>query len=69
MLFEHLCSVRPITLRLTYAELSGETALDFMVEGATASPLPAGAADILSPRVKALVEEHTVRGFRVKLVI
>ena len=31
MLFEHMRGYRPLTLRLTYAELSGDTALDFMV--------------------------------------
>ena len=69
MLFEHLRSVRPLTLRLTYAELSGETALDFMVEGTSESPLSREAAASLTPRLKALIEEPTVRGFRVKLVI
>ena len=69
MLFEHLRSVRPLTLRFTYAELSGETALDFMVEGTSESPLSREAAASLTPRLKALIEEPTVRGFRVKLVI
>ena len=69
MLFEHLRSVRPLTLRFTYAELSGETALDFMVEGTSESPLSRDAAASLTPRLKALIEEPTVRGFRVKLVI
>ena len=40
MLFEHLSDIRPLTLRITHADLSGETALDFMVEGLTESPLP-----------------------------
>lgn len=70
MLFEHLRGIRPLTFRITHAELSGETALDFMVEGRTESPLPRNeAVERLRSRVKGLVEEPTARGFRVKLLI
>jgi len=70
MLFTHLKDVRPLTLRLTHAALSGETALDFMVEGATASPLPQGPAmDGIRAKVKQVVEEPTTRGFRVKILV
>ena len=70
MLFEHLKGIRPLTFRITHAELSGETALDFMVEGLTESPLPKSeAVQKLRSSVKALVEEPTARGFRVKLVL
>ncbi|MBR6346530.1 MAG: amino acid ABC transporter ATP-binding protein [Bacteroidales bacterium] len=69
MLFSHMRQYRPLTLRLTHAELSGETALDFMVEGLKESPLPDNdAVKDLRARVK-VVEEPTVRGFRVKLLL
>ena len=70
MLFEHLRSLRPLTLRLTHAELSGETALDFMVEGLTKSPLPDTAAlDGIRAKARGIVEEPTARGFRVKILL
>ena len=69
LLFEHLPALRPLTVRLTYTELSGETALDFMAEGLTASPLPEAARDSLRGRVKQMVEEPTARGFRIKLIL
>ena len=70
MLFGHLKSLRPLTLRLTHAELSGETALDFMAEGLTESPLPGGdALDGIKEKVKGIVEEPTAKGFRVKLLL
>ena len=69
-LFEHLKGIRPLTLRLTHAELSGETALDFMAEGLTESPLPENeAVESLRSRVKSIVEEPTTRGFRVKILL
>jgi ABC-type polar amino acid transport system ATPase subunit len=68
MLFVHLRGIRPLTLRMTYAELSGETALDFMVEGFTRSPLPdESALGGIRSRVKDIVEEPTTRGFRIKV--
>ena len=70
MLFEHLKDIRPLTFRITHAELSGETALDFMVEGLTESPLPkSDATEKLRSRVKKIVEEPTTRGFRVKIIL
>lgn len=70
MLFTHLPEIRPITLRLTHAELSGETALDFMAEGLKESPLPdrSALAGIME-KVKDIVEEPTARGFRVKVLL
>ncbi len=70
MLFEHLKGLRPLTFRITHAELSGETALDFMVEGMKESPLPSNdAVKKLRARVKNIVEEPTLRGFRVKIIL
>ncbi len=69
MLFGHLSGLRPLTVRLTHAELSGETALDFMAEGLQESPLPDTAREALRARVQDLVEEPTTRGFRVKLLL
>ena len=70
MLFEHLKDIRPLTFRITHAELSGITSLDFMVEGLTQSPLPGNEAiEDLRSRVKSIVEEPTARGFRVKLIL
>ena len=70
MLFEHLKGIRPLTFRITHAELSGETALDFMVEGLTESPLPRNeVVEKLRSRVKDIVEEPTGRGYRVKLLL
>jgi ABC-type polar amino acid transport system ATPase subunit len=70
MLFRHMAAYRPVTLRLTLSELSGETALDFMVEGLETSPLPQdNSLDALRAKVKDIIEEPTTRGFRVKVLI
>lgn len=70
MLFEHLAGIRPLTLRFTYAELAGETAIDFMAEGRKESPLPKNSAtEALRLRVKDIIEEPTARGFRIKVLI
>ena len=69
MLFTHMPSFRPLTLRLTHTELSGVTALDFMVEGLNESPLTDAARASLRPQVKELIEEPTTRGFRIKLIV
>jgi polar amino acid transport system substrate-binding protein len=69
VLFRHMPAVRPITVRLTHTELSGVTALDFMVERLTESPLTAAVRDSLRPRVSDLIEEPTTRGFRIKLML
>ena len=70
MLFEHLGGIRPLTFRITFAELSGETALDFMIEGTSASPVKDSAAlDGIRKKALAIVEEPTARGFRIKILI
>ena len=69
MLFEHLKDIRPLTFRITHAELSGETALDFMVEKMDATPLTDPQRKYLSGKCKKLVEEPTERGFRVKVIL
>ena len=69
VLFQHLPTVRPVTVRLTHTELSGVTALDFMVEGINESPLQPAVRDSLRPRVADIIEEPTTRGFRVKLLL
>lgn len=69
MLFTHMRSLRPLTFRLTHTELSGVTALDFMVEGLNVSPLTDAARESIRPQVKELIEEPTTRGFRIKLII
>lgn len=70
MLLNHLKDVRPLTVRITHAELSSETAMDFMVEGAQSSPLQEGDnLDDIRAKVIDIVEEPTSRGFRVKILI
>lgn len=69
MLFTHMRPIRPLTFRMTHAELSGVTALDFMVEHLDRSPLSDAVRESLRPQVKQLVEEPTSRGFRVKLIL
>ena len=69
MLFTHMPSFRPLTLRLTHTELSGVTALDFMVEHLSNSPLTDAARASLRQQVKELIEEPTTRGFRIKLIV
>ena len=69
MLFEHMAAYRPITVRMTYTELTGETALDFMVESIKESPLTDEAREQLRQQTKQLIEEMTVRGFRIKLIL
>ena len=69
MLFTHLREIRPLTLRMTHAELSGVTSLDFMVEHLNHSPLNDAARQSLRPQVEQLIEEPTSRGFRVKLIL
>lgn len=69
MLFTHLRSLRPLTFRLTHTELTGTTALDFMIEHLTESPLTDAARESIRQQIKELIEETTTRGFRVKLII
>ncbi len=61
----------PLTIRLTYSELSGESSMDFMMEGAQASPLQENAAALHEVRslCEKIVEEPTARGYRVRLLL
>ena len=69
MLDGAMASYRPITVRITHSEQSGITALDFMVEKMTATPLSADQRKVLSEQCKQVIEEPTKRGFRIKLII
>ena len=69
MLDEVMAQHRPITVRITHSEQSGVTALDFMVEQMTATPLTDAHRSALSEHCKQVIEEPTKRGFRVKLII
>ena len=61
----------PLTIRLTYSELSGETSLDFMMAGAESSPLQEDAAvrEEVQSLCEKVVEEPTARGYRVRLLL
>ena len=66
-----LAADKPLTVRTTYSELSGESTMDFMLEDYTHSPMQD--ADILpaaQEEIKGLcrevVEEPTARGFRIR---
>ena len=69
MLDDVMAQYRPITVRITHSEQSAVTALDFMVEKMTATPLSDAQRAKLSALCKQVVEESTKRGFRVKLII
>ena len=71
MLTDVMASHIPLTIRITHSELSGETALDFMVEGLASSPLKAEDPALQEIRglCREIVEEPTTRGFRVKLIM
>ena len=70
MLHKHLGNIRPLTFRLTYTELTGDTALDFMIEDIYASPLADDSVlDGIRSRVKEVIEETTSRGFRFKIIL
>ena len=74
MLQDIMADCLPMTVRITYSELSGETALDFMVEGMERSPLQADGVNPASMETvrslcKEIVEEPTTRGYRVKLKV
>ena len=64
-----MAQYRPITVRITHSEQSGITALDFMVEKMTDTPLTDVQRNALSGQCKQVIEEPTKRGFRVKLII
>ena len=69
MLNDVMAQYRPITVRITHSEQSDITALDFMVEQMTATPLSDAQRSALSGQCQQVIEEPTKRGFRVKLVI
>ena len=69
MLDDIMAQYRPITVRITHSEQSAVTALDFMVEQMTATPLSDAQRSELSALCQQVVEEPTKRGFRVKLII
>ena len=69
MLDDVMAQYRPITVRITHSEQSGVTALDFMVEKMTATPLSDAQRAELSDECHQVIEEPTKRGFRVKLII
>ena len=69
MLDGAMAPYRPITVRITHSELSLVTALDFMVEKMTATPLNDAHRSELSGQCRQVIEEETKRGFRVKLII
>ena len=69
MLDDVMAQYRPITVRITHSEQSGVTALDFMVEQMTATPLTDAQRAELSTECQQVIEESTKRGFRVKLII
>lgn len=58
---------KPLTVRITHSELSGDVFLDFMVEGVEESPLDAGLRKEIVPLCKDVIEEPTARGFRVRM--
>ena len=69
MLDGAMAPYRPITVRITHSEQSAVTALDFMVEKMTATPLSDSQRTELSNECRRVIEEPTKRGFRVKLII
>ncbi len=69
MLDGAMAQYRPITVRITHSELSLVTALDFMVEKMTATPLTDAVRSELAGQCREVIEEETKRGFRVKLLI
>ena len=69
MLDGAMAPYRPITVRITHSEQSLVTALDFMVEKMTATPLNDARRSELSGQCRQVIEEETKRGFRVKLII
>jgi ABC-type glutathione transport system ATPase component len=61
-----------LTVRMTYSELSGETALDFMREGDNEPPsrlIEESFRGELLSLCKNIIAEPTSRGFRVKLLL
>ena len=69
MLDDVMAQYRPITVRITHSEQSGITALDFMVEKMTTTPLSDAQHAVLSHECCQVIEKPTKRGFRIKLII
>ena len=69
MLHDIMAGYRPLTVRITHSEQSAVTALDFMVEHLTATPLDDAQRSRLAQQCRQMVEEPTTRGFRVKLIL
>ena len=69
ILGEEMAAYRPITVRITYSEMSAITALDFMVENLEQTPLTDAQRSSLSTVCAQVVEEPTGRGFRIKLIL
>jgi ABC-type methionine transport system ATPase subunit len=69
MLSGAMAPYQPITVRITHSEQSLVTALDFMVEKMTDTPLSDTQRSELSAQCLQVIEEPTKRGFRVKLII
>ncbi len=69
MLNDVMAQYRPITVRITHSELSGVTALDFMVKQMEATPLSDAQLSELAAQCQQVVEEPTKLGFRVKLIL
>ena len=69
MVDDVMAAYRPLTVRVTHSEQSGVTALDFMVEKMTSSPLSEEQRSQLAAQCQQVVEEPTERGFRVKLIV
>ncbi|MCR5351925.1 MAG: hypothetical protein K6E35_05480, partial [Bacteroidales bacterium] len=63
---------RRLTVRCTYSELSGNSTLDFMLEGAEAplyGTLDASVREQVKKHCHDVVEEPTARGLRVKFLL
>jgi len=69
MIKEVMAAYRPLTVRITHSELSGVSALDFMVEKMETTPLTEQQRSHLATQCRQVVEEPTERGFRVKLIL
>ena len=64
-----MCNYTTVLTPCVCSEQSAVTALDFMVEQMTATPLSDAQRSELSELCQQVVEEPTKRGFRVKLII
>ncbi len=69
VLTDVMAAFRPITVRMTHSEMSGDTTLDFMVKDLQDTPLSSALRNELSGLCRQVVEEPTALGFRVRLII